>query len=112
MLILSDGALDDYSDSLKEVNELKMNPQITVACQYLEKYIDEDSKWYSCDEATGELDYDSPWTIEEVRASEERRSNKFKRFASSDELFITTMDPALVRDHMIKSITLISKTNL
>jgi hypothetical protein len=112
LLIFSDGELDDYWDALKVVNEIKRNPQITIACQYLENYISEGSQWYSYDEATDEINYNEIWTTEDVKESEKRISEKFKEFASMDELFITTMNPNLVRDHMIKSITLVSKTNL
>jgi hypothetical protein len=112
IMLLSDGAIDDYLDTLKEVNEIKKNTQITLACQYLEQYVEEGSKWYSYNETLDELDYEKSWTIDEVKEDEKRVSDRFKKFSSTDELFITSMDPSLVRDHMIKSITLVSKTNI
>ena len=107
--ILSDGAIDDFAKTESVVNKLKNNHKITVACQFIESEIDKDSEYYSWNESTGKLDYDSKWTIEEVEESRKRVSNKFKKLASSEDLFITSPNPEEIRKHMIKSISTVSK---
>ncbi|WNH11758.1 vWA domain-containing protein [Thalassobellus suaedae] len=107
--ILSDGAISDYDESIKTVNDLKNIKNTTVSCQFLESHIEQGQEWYSSNEATGEIDYSSRWTIEEVRQDEERIANRFKNFASSIDLFVTSIDPEEIRKHMIKSISTVSK---
>ena len=109
IIVLSDGAIKDYNETIKIVEVLKDKKKVTIACQFLETPIDEDGEYYSWDELTGELDYNSKWTIDEVKASRKRVSNRFKRMASSEELFLSTIDPEEVRKHMIKSISEVSK---
>ena len=107
--ILSDGAISDYEASIKTVDEIKSINNTTVSCQFLESHIEEGQNWYSFNESSGELDFDSKWTIEEVRKSEEIIANKFKKFASTPDLFVTSIDPEEIRKHMIKSISTVSK---
>jgi uncharacterized protein YegL len=109
IIILSDGAITDYKETMVLVEELKEEKNITIACQFLETQVDEDGKYYSWDEVTDELDYESKWTIEEVKASKKIITDRFKKMASSDELFLSTIDPEEVRKHMIKSISEVSK---
>lgn len=107
--ILSDGAISDYEESLKSVEELKKINNTTISCQFLESHIEEGQEWYSSNEATGEMDYTSRWSIEEVREDEVRIAERFKKFASSSEFFLTSIDPEEIRKHMIKSISTVSK---
>ncbi|PQB07535.1 hypothetical protein BST83_10485 [Polaribacter filamentus] len=60
-------------------------------------------------ESTGEIDYNSRWTIEEVRKDEKKIANRFKLFATSTDFFMTSIDPEEIRKHMIKSISTVSK---
>lgn len=110
--ILSDGSLDDYSDSLEIINSLKLNNKITIACQFIESEICENEEYYSWDESTGKIDHNAKWTIEQVKASRIRVSNKFKLFASNENLFVTSPNPEEIRNHMIKSISTTSRTSL
>ncbi|XMO86750.1 vWA domain-containing protein [Algibacter sp. AS12] len=107
--ILSDGAIQDYEASLEVVNELKNIDNTTISCQFLESHIEDGQKWFSCNETTGEVNYDEPWTIGKVRRYEERIANRFKKFASNSDLFVTSIDPEEIRKHMIKSISTVSK---
>ena len=107
--ILSDGVIDDYEKSLIKIEKIKKIKNTTVACQFLESFIEDGQKWYSYDEASGILDYNKSWTVEEIKEDEKRTSEKFGRFASSQELFVTSIDPEEIRKHMIKSISTISK---
>jgi uncharacterized protein YegL len=107
--ILSDGAISDYDISLKNIGKIKSMNNTTVSCQFLESHIEEGQEWYSINEATGEIDYSSKWSIEDVRNDEKLIANKFKKFASSPELFVTSISPEEIRKHMIKSISTVSK---
>jgi hypothetical protein len=107
--ILSDGAIDDFAKTQDKMNKIKENEKITIACQFIESEIDENLQYYSWDESTGKIDRDSKWTIEEVKQSRIRVSNKFKTLATSDDLFITSANPEEIRKHMIKSISTVSK---
>ena len=107
--ILSDGAIDDYIHTKQIIDRLKNNDKITIACQFIESEINKNDTYYSWDESTGKIDYNSKWTIEDVRKSRVRISNKFKALASSDDLFITSPNPDEIRRHMIKSISTVSK---
>lgn len=107
--ILSDGAISDYKNSVKTIDEIKDIKNTTVSCQFLESHIEDGQEWYSWNESTGKLDYDNPWSIEDVRKDEERIANRFKKFASSPDLFVTSIDPEEIRNHMIKSISTVSR---
>lgn len=109
IIILTDGAIDDYSRSSQIISELKSNDKVTISCQFLEKNIPDDSEWYSWDEVSGKLDYDKTVPVDEVRNRQKRRGEELKLFATSDELFITSVNPELIRKHMIKSISMVSK---
>ena len=107
--ILSDGAIHDHENSLKTIEEIKRINNTTISCQFLESHIEEGQEWYSSNESTGEMDYSSRWTIKEVREDEERIANRFKKFASNPDLFVTSIDPEEIRKHMIKSISTVSR---
>lgn len=107
--ILSDGAIDDFTAAQDIISKLKKNEKVTIACQFIESNIDENSQYYSWNEATGKIDYNSKWTIEQVKQSRTRVSNKFKTLATSEDLFITSPNPEEIRKHMIKSISTVSK---
>lgn len=107
--ILSDGAIQDYDSSLEVIDEIKNIDNTTISCQFLESHIEDGQQWFSWNEATGDLDYDNPWTIEDVKKDEERIANQFKKFASNSDLFVTSIDPEEIRKHMIKSISTVSK---
>lgn len=107
--ILSDGEVDDYNESLEVIQAIKEIRNTTIACQFLESFIAEGQNWYSYEESTGLIDYNSPWSIEEVRVKEKKIAKKFKKFASSEAFFKTSIDPEEIRRHMIKSISTISK---
>ena len=110
-LILSDGAINDYDLCEKKIEEMKSIPNFSISCQFLESEINDDQDWYSYNERTGEIDYSSKWSNEDVKASEKKASEKLKKFASSPEMFITSIDPEEIRKHMIKSISAISEIN-
>jgi uncharacterized protein YegL len=110
ILILSDGALNDHNEALKVINELKNFEYVTISAMYLESIVEEDGKYYSWDENTGQIDYSYIWTIDEVRNSHKRTAEKFKIFATDKTFFINTIDPEEVRKHMIKSISTVSVT--
>jgi hypothetical protein len=107
--IFSDGAIHDYNESLKIIEQLKLLNKTTISCQYLQSHIEEGQNWYSWDEATGKLDYEKPWTKDEVINSEKKNSQKFKKFATDDSFFTSTINPEEIRKHMIKSISTVSK---
>lgn len=107
--ILSDGAIQDFNVTQDIITKLKKNEKITISCQFIESKIDENAQYYSWDEATGNYNCNSKWTIEEVIQSKTRIANKFKSLATSDDLFITTPNPEEIRKHMIKSISTVSK---
>lgn len=107
--ILSDGEIDDYSESIKIIEKIKQNERITISCQFIEPEIDEGAEYFSWNESTNTLDYDEKWSIEDVKAGWKRTSEKFKKFSSSDQLFITSANPEEIRKHMIKSISTVSK---
>lgn len=107
--ILSDGAIHDYDASIRVINQIKSINKTTISCQFLESHIEDGQQWFSWNESTGKLNYDKPWTIEDVRKDEERIANRFKEFASNSDLFVTSIDPEEIRKHMIKSISTVSK---
>jgi len=78
---------------------------------YLESEIDENDKYYSWDEKTGDIDYNDKWTIEDVKKIEKRIIKNFKVYASDETLFNNSLDPEEIRKHMIKSISTVSKIN-
>lgn len=110
--ILSDGEISDYSAAEVIINRLKSKNKVTIACQYIEREIDENGQYYSWNESTGEYDESKMWTVEEVKQDDKQTAQKFGTLASSKDLFITSPDPDTIRSHMIKSITLVSKIKL
>ena len=112
ILLLTDGALDDRTQSLATLKRIKENPRVTVSAMHFQKEVDEDSEYYSWDEKTGELDYSSSWTIEEVKENQVKIGERFREFASNDTYFLNTLDPEEVRKHMIKSVSSTSKLDI
>lgn len=107
--ILSDGAIQDYNESFKIIEELKLLNKTTISCQYMQSHIKEGQNWYSWDEKTGKIDYEKPWNIDDVIHSEKTISQNFKKFATNDSFFTSTVNPEEIRNHMIKSISTVSK---
>ena len=108
ILILSDGALDDYVEALKQQKIINAS-NVVFSSMYLESPISQDSEYYSWDEATGELDYSEKWSSKDVEENEKKTALRFKEFASSESLFVTSINPEEIRKHMIKSISTVSK---
>ncbi|REG85315.1 vWA domain-containing protein [Algoriphagus antarcticus] len=109
ILLMTDGMMDDYKDSLMKIEELKLNENLSISVMYLDQLIEEGSKWYSWDEEKDELDYSKETPVEEVREKRKKRAEKLKHFASSDDLFMSAVDPEAIRNHMINSITATSQ---
>lgn len=105
VLLMTDGVMDDYQDSLLKAEELKLMNHVTISVMYLEALIEDGSKWYGWDEVTGEMDYSLEFTIDEVRERRGKRAQKLVNYASSQSGFMVTMDADGVRNHMIKSIS-------
>ena len=109
ILLLSDGAIRDYSESLEVAQSMMADAKVTFASMYLERLIDDQGDYYSSNEKTGEIDHNSSWTVEEVRMHDHAIGKKFKAFASRPELSTSTLDPDEIRKHMVKSISMVSK---
>ena len=107
--ILSDGAIHDYNESLKIIEQLKLLNKTTISCQYLQSNIEEGQNWYSWDEATGKLYYEKPWTMDQVINYEKKLAKNLKKLATDDSFFTSTINPEEIRKHMIKSISTVSK---
>lgn len=112
ILLMTDGMLDDYEDSLTIAREIVEMEGVTLSVSYLEDLVEDDSKWYSGNERTGEINYDDSWTVDEVRTEIASVREKLKSFASTIEHFSSSANPESVRSHMIKSISLVSKLKL
>lgn len=109
ILLLTDGALDDREPSLTTIKRIKRNANVTISAIHFQKFIDQNSQYYSWDEKTGQIDYTKPWTIEQVKDNEERIGERFREFASSETFFVNTLNPDEIRNHMIKSVSATSK---
>ncbi|MDI1324858.1 MAG: VWA domain-containing protein [Algoriphagus sp.] len=105
ILLMTDGMMDDYKVSLLRIEKLKLKENVTISVMYLEDQIKEGSKWYYWNEETGEIDYSRECPTEEVRVERKRYSEKLKQYASKESLFMNTINPDSVRNHMIKSIS-------
>ncbi|MGM0947146.1 MAG: vWA domain-containing protein [Bacteroidota bacterium] len=105
ILMMTDGEMDDYSESLKKVEDLKLKEHITISVMYLDSLVEDESEWHSWNEETGEVDYSNPWTIERVKDWKNKQTEKLIHFATNDSFYMTTMDAEGVRNHMIKSIS-------
>lgn len=109
ILLMTDGMVDDYNESLMKLEEIKLKEKVAVSVMYLDQLIEEGSKWYSWNEETGEMDYSEETPIDEVREGRKKIGEKLKSFASSETLFMRTVDPEAIRNHMINSITTTSQ---
>lgn len=109
ILLMTDGMVDDYNESLMKLEEIKLKKKVAVSVMYLDQLIEEGSKWYSWNEETGEMDYSEETPIDEVREGRKKIGEKLKAFASSETLFMRTVDPEAIRNHMINSITTTSQ---
>lgn len=105
VLLMTDGIMDDYQDSLTKIEGLKLMSNVTVSVMYLTALIEDGSKWYGWNEETGEMDYSVEFTVEEVRERRKKRAEKLVNYATSESYFMVTMDAEGVRNHMIKSIS-------
>lgn len=92
VIILSDGALDDQLEALEICQSLKQNNKITIA-----SYLLEDMNWKN--------------TLTENRLIDFQ--NNIKSLSSKDSngihFFHSKVDPGEIRNHMIKSISTVSK---
>jgi hypothetical protein len=90
IIILSDGVVFDYEIALKKCNELKLNNKVTFASVFFES-------------ATWQEGFD----IDDL----DDYKNSMKMLASEEALFTSTLNPDEIRNHMIKSISTVSKIN-
>lgn len=90
IIVLSDGVVFDYELTLKKCNESKLNNKITFASIFFES-------------ATWQEGFDIS-SIDDFKES-------MKLLASDESLFTSTLDPDEIRNHMIKSISTVSKIN-
>jgi hypothetical protein len=92
IIILSDGALDDQLEALEICQNLKNNNKVTIA-----SYLLEDMNWKN--------------TLSENRLK--LFQNNIKELSSLDSnglhFFHSKVDPTEIRNHMIKSISTVSK---
>jgi uncharacterized protein YegL len=105
ILLMTDGMMADYKESLIKAEELKLRRDVTVSVMYLEQILEEGSKWYGWDELKNEFDYSYEFSIEEVKESREKRREKLMLYATDKSAFMNTADPEAIRNHMIKSIS-------
>lgn len=92
IIILSDGALDDQIEALEICQSLKLNNKVTIA-----SYLLEDMKWKNTLSNNHLQDF----------------QNNIKSLSSIDSngihFFHSKVDPGEIRNHMIKSISTVSK---
>lgn len=105
VLLMTDGIMDDFKNSLTKIEELKLMGNVTVSVMYLDALIEDGSKWYGWNEETGEIDYSVEFTVEKVRERRKKRVEKLVNYATSESYFMVTMDAEGIRNHMIKSIS-------
>lgn len=105
ILLMTDGIMDDYKKSIAKAEEIKLKGNVTISIMFLDKVIEEGNEWYSWNEKTGEIDYDSPWSIEDVKKWHNEQTQKLIGYATNESYFMITMDAEGVRNHMIKSIS-------
>ncbi len=106
LVLLSDGGLHDTRASLKIVESLRDSSDIILSTIFFETQIDGIvTEWV--DEATGESVEGEPETGESINS----RLAETMRLMSSDERehFATTVDPDMIRNQMIKSISKVSQ---
>ncbi len=105
MLLLTDGAINDRIESLKTITRIKEKQNVSVSAMYLGRFIYENDKYYSWNEKTDQIDYNSPVDIKDVIEGDRLRGERLKEFATSEAFFINNMNPEEIRKHMIKSVS-------
>lgn len=90
IIVLSDGVVFDYELSLKKCNELKLNNKVTISSIFFES-----TSWQEGFDIDDLDDY----------------KESMKKLASDESLFTSTLNPDEIRNHMIKSISTVSKIN-
>ncbi|MEH1009203.1 hypothetical protein VDP25_15800 [Winogradskyella sp. ECml5-4] len=90
IIVLSDGVVFDYDITLKKCKELKLNNKVTFASVFFES-----TAWQEGFDIDDLDDY----------------KDSMKMLASDDTLFTSTLNPDEIRNHMIKSISTVSKIN-
>jgi len=90
VIVLSDGVVFDYEVTLKKCNELKLNNKITISSIFFES-----TSWQEGFDTDDLDDY----------------KESMKMLASDESLFTSTLNPDEIRNHMIKSISTVSKIN-
>jgi hypothetical protein len=90
VIVLSDGVVFDYELTLKKCNELKLNNKITISSIFFES-----TAWQDGFDIDDLDDY----------------KDSMKMLASDETLFTSTLNPDEIRNHMIKSISTVSKIN-
>ncbi|RFC54054.1 vWA domain-containing protein [Brumimicrobium aurantiacum] len=88
VIILSDGALDEYENSRSVCESLKEIDNVTVASIFYESDV---------------------WQKNYVVSETDVLKNDMKNLASNSSFFTSTVDPEEIRKHMIKSISTVSK---
>lgn len=88
VVILSDGALDEYEESIKICNKLKEQRGVSISSIFFES---------------------KTWQENYLVEDEETLKNNMKNLATDASLFTSTLDPEEIRKHMIKSISTVSK---
>jgi hypothetical protein len=109
VLLLSDGVIDDYEQSLEIAREMMNDSKVTFASMYMERAIDDCGEYFAWNEGTNTIDYSRPVSVEEVKRRDNLRAEKFRAFASMPDLSQSTLDPDEIRKHMVKSISMVSK---
>lgn len=109
VLLLSDGVIDDYEQSLEIAREMMNDSKVTFASIYMERAIDDCGEYFAWNEGTNTIDYSRPVPVEEVKRRDNLRAEKFRAFASMPDLSQSTLDPDEIRKHMVKSISMVSK---
>ncbi|TYB74047.1 vWA domain-containing protein [Bizionia myxarmorum] len=90
IIVLSDGVVFDYDLSLKKCNELKLNNKITIASIFFES-----------------VSWQEGFNIDDL----ESYKKYMQDMASNESLFTSTLNADEIRNHMIKSISTVSKIN-
>jgi hypothetical protein len=90
IIVLSDGVVFDYEITVKKCKELKLNNKVTFASVFFES-----TSWQEGFDMDDLNDY----------------KDNMKTLASSPDLFTSTLNPDEIRNHMIKSISTVSKVN-
>lgn len=88
IIIISDGAIDAYHTALEKCSELKLSPKINIASVFFESKI---------------------WQEDYNVKDEIQLKLDMEKLASNSSLFYSTLNPEEIRNHMIKSISTVSK---